>query len=71
MSVTLKSSTSLKILCCSLQFYEEYAAMISIEHKLAKLELCNIEVNLTTPYPFYSNYDDTYQISVQLERLVN
>ena len=45
--------------------------MISIEHKLAKLELCNIEVNLTTPYPFYSNFDDTYQISVQLERLVN
>ena len=34
MSVTLKSSTSPKILCCSLQFHEEYAAMISVEHKL-------------------------------------
>ena len=47
--------------------------MISIELKLAKIEveLCNIEKNLTTPYPFYSNFDDTYQISVQFEGLVN
>ena len=73
MSVTLKSSTSLNILCCSLNFHEEYAAMISIEHKLAstELELCDIEKNLTNPYPFYRNFDDTYQITVQLERLVN
>ena len=47
--------------------------MISIEHKLAstELELCDIEKNLTNPYPFYRNFDDTYQIIVQLERLVN
>ena len=39
MSVTLKSSTSLKILCVVLfNFHEEYAAMISIEHKLANTE---------------------------------
>ena len=37
--------------------------MISIEHKLAKL--CNIEQNVITPYPFYSNFDDTnYQMTV-------
>ena len=28
--------------------------------------LCNIEKNLTTPYPFNRNVDDTYQITVQL-----
>ena len=43
MSVTLISSTSLKILCS----HEEYAAMISIE-LILKLKLCNIEQNLTT-----------------------
>ena len=68
LSITLKSSTSLKILSCSLQ---EYAAMISIKHVIQKLELCNIEQNLITPYPFYSNFDDTYQIFVQLEHSVN
>ena len=48
--------------------------MIYIEHKLAntlKLELCNIKKNIDDPLPFYGNFDDTYQITVQLERLVN
>ena len=47
--------------------------MISIEHKLANTEAraLYIEKNLTTPYPFYRNFDDAYQIIVQLERLVN
>ena len=45
--------------------------MISLEHKLANTDaraFCNNEQKLITPYPFYSNFDDTYQIFVQLER---
>ena len=62
MSVTLKSSTSIVAL---FNFHEEYAAMISIEHNLAntELELCNIEENLIV---LYTNFDDTFQIFVQL-----
>ena len=47
--------------------------MISIEYKLANIEAraLYIEKNLTNPYPFYSNFDDTYEISVQPELLVN
>ena len=50
MSVTLKSSTSFKILCCSLQFSRR---ICSYDHKL-KLELCKIEQNLITPYPLHA-----------------
>ena len=38
MSVTLKSSTFPKILLFFYNFDEEYAALISIEHKLANTE---------------------------------
>ena len=75
MSVTLKHQLPPRYCVVLFNFHEEYAAMTSVEHKLAntvlKLELCDIEKNLTTPYPFYRNFDDTYQITVQLERLVN
>ena len=73
MSVTLKSSTSLRYCVVLYNFHEEYAAIISTEHKLANTEAraLDIEKNLTTPYPFYRNFDDTYQITVQFERLVN
>ena len=45
--------------------------MISTEHKLANTEASDIEKNLIYPYPFYKFFDDTYQITVQLKRLVN
>ena len=48
--------------------------MNSLEHKLANTEakaLLNNEQNLITPYPFYSNFDDTYQLFVQLEHSFN
>ena len=50
MPATLKSSSSLKIHCVVLfNFHEEYAAMISIEHKLANTEArANMEQNLIT-----------------------
>ena len=31
---------------------------------IMKLELCNFEKKLSTPYPFHTNFDDTYQITV-------
>ena len=54
-------------------FHEECAAVITMEHKLAYTEakaLC-YWAKIDDPFPFYRHFDDTYQICIWCQCLVD
>ena len=65
MSVSLKFH--LKFDAVLYIFHEECAAMMTMKHKLAYIEAkaLRYRAKLDDPFPFYINFDDTYQIFIR------
>ena len=52
-------------------FHEECAAVITMEHKLAEAKALCYRAKIDDPFPFYRNFDDTYQICILYQCLVD